>query len=446
MAHSKINWRQTADGIWERDFCPIEKFLHFATTASPLYNQWIVQSGVVLPRTNNLSVDAIKDAWLCLRYMHPLIGCSITATGFQYRVQDEDEILRWVEATVKVDRSGRSGQELAVAVQAPDSSELYFLPETREVFIQTRHELIDGVGCMMLLNNLLKALREGGSPKFSLKGQIARLAPSVAELMHAENPPYEVITGPQKYIAEYSVSEQIGLKLGPVNLDAASKPRRWAHEFSEAETAVMLRVCKQRGITITHAATAASSQASLDQSGQESGHLRSLFCVNVREFLPKPYNSPDYAVSAYFTIGLPKIPVSAAGDPLKLANEIKDFYNDTKFDSNNVAYAGPLLEGLEDAIREAAANDIPPNSTIVSSWGLADRYITEPYEDFWGNVTTATPTTGLFVYSAKNRLRLVLVYNSTFYGDDSMRGFMKGTVERLGKFLGLHIPSNIPVR
>ncbi|KAF3920572.1 hypothetical protein ABW21_db0200090 [Orbilia brochopaga] len=442
MSDSNVHWRETAPGLWVRDFSPVEKFLHFVAVASPHWNQWIVQSGVTLPTDLDLTLDKIKDAWLALRCIHPLIGCTITDTGFQYQVQDRAQLLKWVDATAKVDQSGKSGQDLALTVKSPNSSELYFLPDTREVFIQTRHEMIDGVGCMMLLNNLIRIIREGSSPALALdpENQIARLSPAVTQLMRAENPSPEILEGPQQYMESYSCEEQIGLKLrSDIDLNAAPEPRRCKHEFSEAETAAILKACKERNITVTHAATAASSRAILDQSEQESGYLRSPFCINVREFLPQPYNSQEYAVAAYFTTGLPNIPVSSSGDidNLKLANDIKTFYNTEKYDPNIIAHSAAYLEGLEDAVKMAAANDIPANFTIVTSWGLADRYITEPCEDFWGNVSVATPTTGLLVYTAKGRLQLVLVYSSTYYEDESMQGYVDGTVRHLRSSLGL---------
>ncbi|KAJ6263444.1 Dehydrogenase RED2 [Drechslerella dactyloides] len=407
MTYSKIHWRETASGLWVRDFGPMEKFLHFVTVASPLRKQWIVQSGAILPSANKPTIQATKNAWLTLRYMHPIIGCTITDTGFEYRVQSQTQLAEWVDETVKIDQSGKSGQDISGAVNTPNTSELYFLPDRNEVFIQTRHELIDGTGCMMLLNNLLKALRQGHSPEFSIEDQVARLTPAVNQLVHAEDTAPEILESAQKYMETYSCSGQIGLKLHPSDPDASSESHRYVHEFSEKDTAAILKACKERGLTITHAATAASSQATLEQSEQDSGYLRSPLCINVREFLPEAYKGPEHAASVFFTAGLPEIPVSKSGDTLKLAHEIKQFYNKVKYDRDNVALSGPLLVGLEDAVRTAAANGIAPNFTVVSSWGIVDKYITEPFDDFWGNVTTLTTVSTVLFW-----LLLVVKVNS----------------------------------
>ncbi|KAK6357169.1 hypothetical protein TWF718_001494 [Orbilia javanica] len=164
MAQTSLRWKETKVGTWTREFCPVERILHFFKHLNPALTQWTVSSGVTLPGTLGYPVETIKAAWVQLRKEHPIIACTVTTenTGMEYQVPaGADEIAKWVEETVHIDVSGKTGKELAASVTAPKSAELYFLPKTRELVIHIRHELTDGAGSMIMVNNFLKALRAG---------------------------------------------------------------------------------------------------------------------------------------------------------------------------------------------------------------------------------------------------------------------------------------------
>ncbi|KAF3922284.1 hypothetical protein ABW20_dc0106094 [Dactylellina cionopaga] len=192
MAEIELHWKETNPG-------------------SPGLTQGILAAGVVLS-DKTVSVKAIKDAWVTLRYAHPILGCIINDTGFNYQVPTEYELKKWTEETVRVDSSGKCGWDLAVATIAPKTAELYFLPDRHELFIQVRHELIDGVGLMILLNNFLKVLRE---EKLNIEfgDEPVRLSRCLTEIMHAEKPSPNVIKQAQQIAEKFINRPSTSLKM-----------------------------------------------------------------------------------------------------------------------------------------------------------------------------------------------------------------------------------------
>ncbi|EWC46251.1 hypothetical protein DRE_04422 [Drechslerella stenobrocha 248] len=437
---TKLHWAESAPGLWKREFGPMERILHLATVASPGTKQWAVSTGAILPTDayQSLDIETIKTAWLALRDNHPILGCIITDIGFEYQVPaNATELQKWVDETVRVDMSGKTGREIAPTAPAPETAELYFLPNNNELFIHIRHELIDGIGSMVLLNNFLKLLRSGLQAEPNFGDEVARLTPSLDEVMKAEDPASDVIEQAHAILQDYSVDQQIRLNVEPRD---PSESRLYEYQFNEADTAVLLKACKTNNITITTALTAASSKAVLENSGQSSGDLRSPFCVSMRDALPAPYNGSEYAAAAYFTFAFPKIPVSKSRSSLKVAKETKEFFHSWKNNKNNVAFGGPMLEKYGDSLVAAVVNGIPPSFLLVSSWGIADKYITEPIEDFWGGCCAGTPTAGMLIYTAKNRIRLMFCYSSTFYSEKSVRDLAEGTAFYLRDCLQVNSP------
>ncbi|KAF3910406.1 hypothetical protein ABW20_dc0103759 [Dactylellina cionopaga] len=445
MGESKFQWRETAPGQWVRDYDPIEKTLHWIAVASPLMVQYVVTVGATL--TESVTIEKVKDAWLALRYDHPVLACTIpsTGSGLQYQAVNSEGLKEWVEATVKIDYSGKSAQKVGLAAAVPDASrgaELFFLPKRNEVFLALRHEICDGVGSLLLLNNLLKALRKD-KPALSLEfgSEYTRLSAPITQISRSENPSADSIAQGHQMAEKYM--NRRALSLTPKPLDLSGSPpqlKRIEHSFTEAETAKILKACKQRDITITHAATAVCAQTLLERSGETSGSFCTVCNINMRDLLPPPYNGPEGCVANLFTTIFPAIQVSKSSSLVSLSRHVKQVYNWWKFKKDNIECAAAMPKIIEDSYVGAFANGIiPPTLYVPISLGLVETYVKEPMKDFWFNLSLSGDVVCLYVYTTKKRLRFVYCYNSAFHDEESIRELGQITRRYLNK--GLNITS-----
>ncbi|KAK6502950.1 hypothetical protein TWF481_007988 [Arthrobotrys musiformis] len=447
MAQTSLQWSETEAGIWTREFSPVERILHFFKHLNPTLTQWTVSSGVKLPAIPDYSVDAIKAAWVLLRKEYPIIACTITReqTGIQYQVPAEGEIIKWIKETVHIDVSGKTGRELAATATAPKSAELYFLPKTRELVIHMRHELTDGAGSMILVNNFLKTLRlisAPGAPQItpSFGEEIDRLPPSLFHIIGEDGPlSNELSEQAQKIGIKYLTSPPVSLKTRSLEIDDAAPVTpsgRVEHEFSEAETTAIVSACRAKGITVTAAVMAAKAQATLQQSGELFGNLVTLVPINMRDQLPAPYNT--HAGGNLFIAAFTVLPVYPDCDFIGFAKDVKRELTTWQRDRDYVAYTKLLMKLLEDGITTAMQEGISlPSGLILSSLGVVEKYITEPIDDYWLNLVVSTHTAnGFFVYTVKGRLRLVICYNEAYYDKRKIEEFVGITTRHLKEGLG----------
>ncbi|KAF3209125.1 hypothetical protein TWF106_011094 [Orbilia oligospora] len=439
MVQASLQWKETEAGTWTREFCPVERILHFFKHLDPTLTQWTVSSGVTLPETSNYSIETIKAAWVLLRKKHPIIACTITSenTGMQYHIPaEEGEIIKWIEETVHVDVSGKTGKELAVSMTVPKSAELYFLPKTRELLVHIRHELTDGAGSMILVNNFLKILRlmstlgpvSPSTPSFG--DEVDQLPPSLFHIV-GENEPLsnELRQQAQKIGIKYLTNPSVGLKTRSLEICGTvpipiTPSGRVEHEFSEAETIAVISACRAKGITVTAAVMAAKARAILEQAGESSGNLATLVPINLRDQLPAPYNA--HAGGNLFIAAFTVLPVCTDSDFVSWARDVKRELATWRCNREYVAYTKFLMKLLENGITTAMQKGVLlPSGLVLSSLGVVEKYVTEPVDDYWLNLVVSTHTAnGFFVYTFKGRLRLVICYNGAYYDRDRIEDFV----------------------
>ncbi|KAF3316983.1 hypothetical protein TWF173_000988 [Orbilia oligospora] len=384
-----MNWREISARKWARDFDPLEKTQNRLSMASPSMLQIVITVGATLPESE--VIGDIKDAWIALRYAHPMIGCTITTTGLEYEVPNAEELQKWVDETLIYDNSGRSGKELLsekVLANAP-AARLFFMPDRREIFIILRHDITDGTGSLILLNHLLKILRqEKDVPRFG--DEPTRLTPSLTEIMHAENPSIDATKEAQLVKEKYTRQRAMSLTTKPNQSNTSGNPMDYVHEFSEEETSTILKACKERGITIINVSNAAMAKTLLELSGEESGRFCSLGAINLRDVLPAPYNTPERGVGSFAIPTFPAFPVTTSSNFLELAKRVEGLHNYWKYKKDTIECIGALPELVEEGFTTAAKHDITvPSIVAVISLGIVEKYLSEPVQDFWFNVRFA---------------------------------------------------------
>ncbi|KAF3290051.1 hypothetical protein TWF132_007247 [Orbilia oligospora] len=155
------------------------------------------------------------------------------------------------------------------------------MPDRREIVIVLRHDMTDGMGSLILLNHLIKILRqEKDFPRFG--DEPTRLTPSLAEIMHAENPSIDATKEAHLVKENFTKLRAMSLKTNP-NQSNTPGNSNYVHEFSEEKTSTILKACKERGITIINVSNAAMAKTLLELSGEESGRFCSLGAINLRD-------------------------------------------------------------------------------------------------------------------------------------------------------------------
>ncbi|KAF3926275.1 hypothetical protein ABW20_dc0107269 [Dactylellina cionopaga] len=441
MVHtvSKSHWQEIAPGQWMRDYDGMEKLVRFLCCGAPTL-QWPTAIGATLPG-GSLDFEAIKNAWKTMRYLYPSIACSISNTGFSYKVPTANDLDEWLERTTHVDEShSSSGRDLSISLDPPEAAVVYFLPHKNEVFIQVRHELVDGIGAFTLFNNFLELLRQ---PRQDVKfgDEPTRLSPSLEQLTNTEIPSPEVVKQAEYLTQKYVTTPSIGLKTRPdIDITAPTVPRRLEQKFSKADTSRIIQACKEQGLTVTEAISAAAVQATLEHAEEDSGNLCTFWCINLREQLSAPYNGPQHAASLCFTAAAPVIPVSESRSFLAYAKEVNGLYTSWKSNKDNVASHTTMSRVVVDTMTMAAAAGITfPAIPIISSMGIVENRVTEPAEDVWFSIVFAASHVGLHLYTSGDCLRIIYSYSSMFHEDESINEFAGMTKGYLSKGLDLEI-------
>ncbi|KAK6501185.1 hypothetical protein TWF481_009030 [Arthrobotrys musiformis] len=453
---------QTVEGTYTRPFDALEKYeYHMSTMPLPpsatftTTNQRAVIVGATLSPSVTVGIADIKSAWRRLRYAHPILECSIIPAGFSFTPRSPEEIDKWVDSTVtiipanfqdiKEYKSKNNVKEISAnPPRNADSAELYFSPSSNQLFLQLRHEIIDGVGSIMLLNNLLTLLLTP-PPQEEIPQETPSLLPrSVTELTNAAPTDEALIQKNNLLVQNYFSKTPISLPL-PQSLPNPYESHRFEYTFPASTSKSLLSRCKKEGISITHATTAAAALSILKSTGEEAGTFSTTFPVSLRHTLPHPYNTPKYAASFCITSPLPTIPLSKSTPLISLSKAVKKEYEDWRNDKDAIRYHEPQLQLFEHAIRAGKTPSNAASSTgatvVVSSLGIIENHLTtQGVDEFWiGQVQATTPKIVVFLYTFAGRIHLAASYNRHFHEDGFVEGFVRVVVETLGEGLDVAV-------
>ncbi|KAK6347853.1 hypothetical protein TWF718_005674 [Orbilia javanica] len=475
MAHP-LTWHPPTDANprYHRPFEGLEKYEYYMSTMNPKNPQRAVIIGVTFPSTSSTPypVESVKSAWRQLRYAHPVLGCKITPKGYEFSIKSSEEIDEWVESTVKIVDSEQLQDEFkkeeeeesplkqfSCNLPYPDTAELYYSPPTNSLFLQLRHEIIDGIGSLMLLNNFLQYLFSPNTTQTPPKDNPTLLSPSISEITNSAPPTPEILQKNAELVKTYFSTPTISLRLNPTLPQTPSSSNRQEYTLSTSQSSKILQSCKHHGITITHAVTASVALSILALTNQNTGTFSTTFPTSLRDTLPYPYNTPSHAALMCITSPLPIIPVVVPGTTLvSLAKAVKKVYSDWKYDKDNIRYHGPQVEMFEQAMAAglAPSNSAGKATVVVSSLGIVERYLTVSdsnnnnlvnggieeegegrIKDFWMGQVQGSSKIVVFLYTFAGKIRLATCYNSGFHEDGAVGEFIEVVVKTLYKGLGV---------
>ncbi|KAK6357925.1 hypothetical protein TWF730_007282 [Orbilia blumenaviensis] len=470
-----LAWRSPSPLHYQRPFDPIEKYEYYMVTLNPSLPQRAVVVGVTFSSSTSVSIQSLKSAWRCLRYAHPILGCDITPAGFDFRMQSPSQIDEWVDSTFKIlnddekgveeqveaieNRKKKTIKQISANCPCPKTAECYYSPSTNSLFFQLRHELTDGIGSFMLINNFLTHLlsSQSSSPQTIETLQTENptlLSPSMSEIAKTTEASDQLIARINLIVKKYLSSTPIGLPLKPTLTDFEST--RQDHTFTTSQTTSLLSACKSHNITITTAFTASIGLTILKLTGAQSGDFTTSLPTSLRDTFPAPYNTAAHAALFAVTSPMPVMPITTSTPFVSLANTVKAAYNDWKEDKENIISHTPQGKIFQQFVEAGviAQNSFSGKATVVlSSLGIVEKYLTVAadsqkdgqemgegrigIDDFWVGQVQGNTKIILFLYTFRSKLRLAACYNRRFHEDEFVKQFTSTLID--GVYTGLGI-------
>ncbi|KAJ4303097.1 hypothetical protein N0V90_001988 [Kalmusia sp. IMI 367209] len=441
-SYPDYTWRKNGS-LWQRDIDEAENFytclaeawkgsgrMFFAITGFLTLSLEVPGSWPSVEIETKIEA-ALPQAWLKLRYDHPTIASRVEYDHERrryiksYRPLDDtssvSEADAWLQRTFVPLELDVSGLEWCNAdPPAPAYPTLFVISSPKEsdsdsvvrrdLVIRSPHDIMDGIGTLLLLNNLMAhAARFYDHPEsvhFPPAGDEARnLSPPlrVAASIPSTLPPNSQQRLQEVVTKNVTLRTEFDLLTVPFAQETLlpSKHQRTSIEISQAETQTILQGCKQLGATVTHAYHAAIALALRDthapSSQTKTKRYISYILVNERPNCTGPYAAPKHPATVYHSVSGPSLaidlqtpssPVDPAAQPraefLRVVDAVKEYYEAIRSSPSALELA-PAFWALRTPAAAHAAGRAPdevpvppPNpapSVSISSMGVVDRIV-----------------------------------------------------------------------
>ena len=457
MASSRyphLTWQQTNLGHWEREIDEAERFymclaksyegsgrMYFAITGFAHISVEIEDDSAAHIGQN--LEDALRYAWLRLRYDHPTIASHTFYDEYQQKWKKrytpfhpndiESHTEEWLEQTFLPISPGWTGLEWCNADPiAPELPTLFVITSPnaseddgmlrRDVVIRSPHDIMDGIGTLQILSKLFKVAAHlyaqppsswspppswtpplpPGSETWNLSAPL-RVAAAISP----------ILTLAQQELLQNLITENEALRK---NVEILSVPfkegalipgrhQRIETALTVSDTARLLGACKSIGATVTHVHHAAIAIAirDLQKPGTEPRPARCIShtLINERPNCTGEYAASKHAATVYHTISGPSLALDFTIPSLtelgtitkdqrqdeftNLAEQVKSYYHRIRDSPDSLALAPSCWSMATPHIADPTATETPvpaPNSTPsvgISSMGVIDRIISPRY-------------------------------------------------------------------
>ncbi|KAF9873268.1 hypothetical protein CkaCkLH20_09081 [Colletotrichum karsti] len=488
--YPELIWRQTSPGVWQRSIDEVEEFysaiatiyegsglMFFAITGHVSLNIEI-PDGKSPAEANSAVSRALQKAWLSLRYDHPTIASQVTqdlATGQwtkTYRqFQDDADKESWLKQTLVPVSTEQTGSEWANSnPPAPKIPTLFVLSPRadkdgvirRDLVLRSPHDIIDGIGTLTLLNNLIalasKAFSEADDFKVPIfdGSETANLSPPYRV---AANVPPVLTDAQKKRLADMAAQKAAAMEAPGIEVldlpyrrgaTLPSRHQRVALTLTKDQTSRLIAASKAAGATVTHAFHAAIALVVRDIQPRTSEAKRvryvNYILRNERASCQSPYNSAKHPAALYHSVPGQSLVVDmdlpAAGDDavrtdefLPIVNLMKDFYHGVRNDAEHYALASTIwAAGNPTVPTHPRPLPVPPPkvhpSVSISSMGRVDSIIapkTGAFEahDPWVTGEELCNGLGLFLGTFRGELCLSAAYNDAWHTEADVLDFLK---------------------
>uniref|UniRef100_L2G0T3 Uncharacterized protein n=1 Tax=Colletotrichum fructicola (strain Nara gc5) TaxID=1213859 RepID=L2G0T3_COLFN len=451
--YPELVWRQTSTGLWQRSVDEIEK--HYAILPVLYESSGLMFFAITGHVSLTVTQDPTTENW--------------TKTYRQF--QDEADKEAWLKTTLVPVSSQQTGITWANSnPPAPKVPTLFVLSPPsnndglvrRDLVLRSPHDIIDGIGTLTLLNNLIthaaKAYSEGDAyklPPFD-GSEAANLSPPFAA-----NVPPSLTDAQQKRLADMSAQKTAAMETPGVEiLDmpyrcGAAVPHRHQRVFrtlTETQTSALLKACKAASATPTHAFHAAIALVLRDiqPRGPVSKRVRYVNYIlrNERSSCQAPYSSAEHPAALYHSVPGQSLVVdmdlpadgqdnakSVQEEFLPIVQQMKDFYHGVRNDKEHYALATDIWAAITPELPAGPRPiPVPPPkahpSVSISSMGRVDGIIAPKNGAFeahdpWVTGEELGNGLGLFLGTFRGELCLSAAYNDAWHTEADILDFLK---------------------
>ena len=529
-----LTWQEISPGRWERGVDNAERFY---TTMAKIFEgsgrMFFAITGhvsLLRPVLKNESIEdiearidrAIRIAWLTLRHEQPGIASWVEWNSNRNELVKVYESLReddnWLSNTCQFVTTERTSLEWCNSdPPAPNLATLFIIrspildeitePKVRRsLVIRSPHDIMDGIGTLHILSALLRLTSEAfqlgaryitpafGSEHTRLPPPLSIAASLPALQSSTSQSRLDTITARNK-----SITEGIELLTVPYNpkSQVPGKHQRIELKLSESTTSDLLSICKEAGITVTHAyhAAAAMTLRYLQPLTTKPETLRYINygLVNLRKYCRPPFNSPSYGASVYHCVSADRLVIdfSIPGEQPKQDRKMKggasmgsmgrslidikerqrneerkefkrvlrcvsQFYNRIREDDELISLAPSVWSNAtpeypttspSSTTSTSLTKPVPPPdptpSVSVSSMGIIDNIINRTpgqgieVSDPWVMGEELGPGLGLFLESFKGQLCLSGAFNDAWHSAEEVGGFVRDVMRIVLEGLGV---------
>ncbi|KAF9769349.1 hypothetical protein IL306_013249 [Fusarium sp. DS 682] len=503
------DWQQVKPGVWQRHIDEIEQFY---STMVVLYEgsgrmffgitghvSLFVKSTKSLSLENaELEVDnALKKAWTALRYAHPTLASEVTQDVKTnewvkaYReLQGDADKNAWLEKTLVHITHGQTGNEWAnsdpPAPKTPTMFVLHLPTENtsdgslmirRDLVFRSPHDIIDGIGTLMMLDNFISLAAEAYEkgdvyepPAFD-GSEVSNLSPSyrvaaqIPQTLNQTQLDRLDQMAAQKATAASDPSVEILALPYQQGNPMPGRHQRLALTLTKGETQQLLVACKQAGATPTHVfhAAAAIVVRDLQDKPTETKKVRYINYIlrNERSNCQEPYNTTQHPAAVYHSVSGQSLVVDMELHPasikpgsesrknefLSILETVKDFYLTVKQDKEFYILAPTMFSQATPAL-PFGPRPLPvpsPNarpSVSISSMGRTDAIVAPETgafmaKDPWVTGEELGSGLGLFLGTFQGELCLSAAYNDAWHTEVDVQEYLERCKEVV--FMGLGV-------
>ncbi|OJJ44623.1 hypothetical protein ASPZODRAFT_71366 [Penicilliopsis zonata CBS 506.65] len=488
--HDHLTWKQTEPGRWEREIDEVEQcYTSLARTYAGSGRTLFAITGhisfsVAAGRLED-AIEALRNAWLRLRYDHPTLAswveydrgsqkCKKVYETFEKAGNSSAAQTAWLQETFRVvETEGLTGEQWCNDdPPVPKLPTLFVIKRDQSIttggemvaaadlVLRAHHDIIDGIGTLHLFDNLFRHASQvyenwPGLPSPAFGGEWVNLSPPLR--VAASIPDSLTVEQKERFhrIIAHNAALRDGARLATVPFRPGEKiPKRHqrvALTLSPEQSHRLLVTCKTLGFSVTHvyhaaiALTVRDAQKRLAQDRQVRYISYSL--INERAHCTQPFSTAQHAVSVYHSVSgqsmaidlsvpaaasPPPTQVHARAEFMKVAEQVKAYYLEIRNDTEHIAMV-PSYWTLSTLPYPPETPSVPqPNlapSASISSMGVIDQIIRAhrgPFEltNPWVTGEELGTGLGLFLGTFKGQICLSAAYNDAWHDMDEVMGLV----------------------
>ena len=411
------------------------------------------------------TVKALSSAWTRLAAEFP--GLRMVPVGREKHFPAMDETA-WLDRTFFTS-SNLASQDVIAQAKPRNHPSLYYLPTTSEVILLTQHWRSDGLGACMLLDRLFQILATNPTGPVQPNPPSPSLE-SAAGASSSSDPSLQSYA--RTYIDNFHARAVHAGGL-PFQGDTATPPSlasRMDLDLSAGATSSLVSACKSQGISVTaaiHSALAQTVFSYLPSEEEKRAGYTTVMAVNMRPFLPAPYNSASHACQTFVASITPTVayrrddgPGPGSGSASSFLDSAKSLTHEyrTWHSGDKDMFMRSLhwiyqyhVEKLSAPPPPGAVRK-PPSGVTLSSLGVVDNYLKGRYEGDGGaggkgvevgkfrfGVSMMTRQTILYAWTFRGKLTLSLSYNAAYYEESMVKEVLNRVKRGMEVGLGLEL-------